>query len=104
MHMVTRGNKLKLAKIVRELQASHSARLIRLESKNSIIKFLLGGIAKLNDKEYLETATTINANITPVLLPVDEWIRRVHHSHSFSPFAKLHAEIGALPCADLRFL
>ena len=70
---------MKLAKMVRELQASHNARLIRLESKNLIIKFLLGGIAKLNDNEYLDTATTINANITPVLLPVDEWIRRITH-------------------------
>ena len=51
MHIINLGKKMKLAKIVRELQASQSARLIILESKDSIIKFLLGEIANLNDKE-----------------------------------------------------
>ena len=51
MHIIPKRNTLKLAKIVSEIQASHSARLINLESNDSIIKFLVGEIANHNDKE-----------------------------------------------------
>ena len=94
MHIIPKRNTLKLAKIVSEIQASHSARLINLESNDSIIKFLVGEIANHNDKEYLGTATASNANITPVIAPVDS---RGYHSHCVFLSAELHAEIGALP-------
>ena len=48
MHTISRGKELNIHKVVREVQASHNTRLIGLESKDSIIDFLVGEVAKLN--------------------------------------------------------
>lgn len=97
MHTITRGQELNLARVVREVQAFHSARLINLEAKESIIDFLINEVAKLTNVEYLGTTSSEVDKPTPVKSPAWEWISRVRYSHGLSPFTGLHAEIGAIP-------
>ena len=73
IHTLTRGKELALSKVVRQVQASHGARLNNVEAKESIIKFLVGEVAKLNEKECLQT-TTVEDTIYPAVSPVEQWL------------------------------
>ena len=101
MHTLTRGKELALPKVVQQVQASHGARLNNVEAKESIIEFLVGEVAKLNDKECLQT-TTVTNTITPAMSPLEQWLNRVQHSYGSSKFAELHVGLAHYLWTDLR--
>ena len=84
-------------KKLREAQFSHYTRIRDLESKESIIDFLLNEVAKLVNPEPPNHFTTADDLDLPVASPVSDWISRVCYNHGRGPYAELHAEIGALP-------